>query len=361
MSAPVAADDIVATHEQADGNSRPPLLVLEPLMSFLDEHGLGEGDLDASPIGDGHSNVTYLIERAGRDMVLRRPPRPPLPPSAHDVLREARLLRALRDTPARVPDVLAVCEDPAVIGAPFYVMERIVGEVIVTSIPAALDTPAQRRRISDELIDSLVEIHAVDWRAAGLEGFGKPTGYLERQLRRFLGLWELNKTREIAAVETVGVWLGEHLPSSGPATIVHGDYRLGNTIYSPGAPAHLAAVLDWEMATIGDPLADLGYLCMMWTEAEDPQVGLRDALGNVTRAEGFPTRAELIARYEELSGRSMVDIRWYTTLALWKSVVFMEGNYKRAIAGTTDDPYLRQFGDGVLELARQAETVANGA
>jgi aminoglycoside phosphotransferase (APT) family kinase protein len=360
MSAPIAPDDIVRSPEQAGENSRPPLLVLDPLMKFLDEHGLGEGEIEASPIGDGHSNVTYLVERGNREMVLRRPPRPPLPPSAHDVLREARLLTALRDTPARVPDVLAVCDEPDVIGAPFYVMERVEGEVIVTSIPQALDTPQERRRISDELIDSLVEIHAVDWRAAGLEGFGKPTGYLERQLRRFLGLWELNKTREIPAVESVGSWLGEHLPSSGPATIVHGDYRLGNTIFSAEAPAHLAAVLDWEMATIGDPLADLGYLCMMWTEVDDPQVGLRDALASVTRAEGFPTRAELIARYEELSGRSMVEIRWYTALALWKSVVFMEGNYKRAIAGTTDDPYLKQFGDGVLELARQAEAVADG-
>jgi aminoglycoside phosphotransferase (APT) family kinase protein len=361
MSAPIAPDDIVRSPAEADANSRPPLLVLEPLMRFLDERGLGEGEVQAAPIGEGHSNVTYLIERGDMEMVLRRPPRPPLPPSAHDVLREARLLSALRDTPARVPDVLAVCEDAETIGAPFYVMERIEGEVIVASIPPQLDTPEQRRRISDELIDSLVEIHAVDWRAAGLEGFGKPTGYLERQLRRFLGLWELNKTREIPAVESVGSWLGEHLPSSGPATIVHGDYRLGNTIFSEQAPAHLAAVLDWEMATIGDPLADLGYLCMMWTEADDPQVGLRDALANVTRREGFPTRSELIARYEELSGRSMSDIRWYTTLALWKSVVFMEGNYKRAIAGTTDDPYLRQFGDGVLELARQAEMVAHDA
>jgi aminoglycoside phosphotransferase (APT) family kinase protein len=360
VSAPIAADDIVKTASDAQDNSRPPLLVLEPLEAFLDAHGLGEGEIEANPIGEGHSNVTYLIERGGSEMVLRRPPRPPLPPSAHDVLREARLLSALSDTPARVPDVLAVCDDPTTIGAPFYVMERIEGDVIVTSIPPALDTPAERRRIGEQLIDSLVEIHAVDWRAAGLEGFGKPTGYLERQLRRFLGLWELNKTREITAVETVGSWLAEHLPSSGPATIVHGDYRLGNTIFASEAPARLAAVLDWEMATIGDPLADLGYLCMMWTEAGDPQVGLRDALGNVTRAEGFPTRAELIARYEELSGRSMSDIRWYTTLALWKSVVFMEGNYKRAIAGTTDDPYLKQFGDGVLELARQAEAVAHG-
>jgi aminoglycoside phosphotransferase (APT) family kinase protein len=361
MSAPVAPDDIVLSSEEARENSRPPLLVLEPLMRFLDEHGLGEGEIEASPIGEGHSNVTYLIERGAREMVLRRPPRPPLPPSAHDVLREARLLSALRDTPARVPDVLAVCEDPTTIGAPFYVMEMIEGEVIVTSIPPALDTVAERRRIGDELIDSLVEIHAVDWRAAGLEDFGKPTGYLERQLRRFLGLWELNKTREIGAVESVGNWLAENLPSSGPATIVHGDYRLGNTIFSSERPARLAAVLDWEMATIGDPLADVGYLCMMWTEAGDPQVGLREALGKVTRAEGFPTRAELVARYEERSGRSMADMRWYMTLALWKSVVFMEGNYKRAIAGTTDDPYLKQFGDGVLELARQAETVAHGA
>jgi aminoglycoside phosphotransferase (APT) family kinase protein len=360
MSAPVAPDDIVRSPEEAGANSRPPLLVLEPLMRFLDEHGLGEGEIEASPIGEGHSNVTYLIERGGSEMVLRRPPRPPLPPSAHDVLREARLLTALRDTPARVPDVLAVCEDATTIGAPFYVMERIEGDVIVTAVPTALDTPAERRRIADQLIDSLVEIHGVDWRAAGLEGFGKPTGYLERQLRRFLGLWELNKTREIAAVETVGSWLAENLPSSPAATIVHGDYRLGNTIFSHDPPAQLAAVLDWEMATIGDPLADLGYLCMMWTEAGDPQVGLRESLGNVTRAEGFPTRAELIARYEQRSERPMVNIRWYTTLALWKSVVFMEGNYKRAIAGTTDDPYLKQFGDGVLELARQAETAAHG-
>jgi aminoglycoside phosphotransferase (APT) family kinase protein len=361
MSAPIAPDDIVLNAADAQANSRPPLLMLEPLAAFLDAHGIGEGAIEASPIGEGHSNVTYLIERGGQQVVLRRPPRPPLPPSAHDVLREARLLKALKDTPARVPDVLAVCSDADTIGAPFYVMEHVEGEVIVASVPAALDTPQERRAIGNELIDALVEIHGVDWRAAGLEGFGKPTGYLERQLRRFMGLWELNKTREIPAVEGVGRWLGENLPSSGTATIVHGDFRLGNTMYALGAPARLVAVLDWEMATIGDPLADLGYLCMMWTEADDPSSGLREHLGKVTRAEGFPTRAELIERYEERSGRSMSNIRWYTTLALWKSVVFMEGNYKRAIAGTTDDPYLKQFGEGVLELASLAEAVAHGA
>lgn len=348
------------TAADAQANSRAPLLVLDALGEFLDRHGPGDGEIEASPIGEGHSNVTYLIRRGDAEMVLRRPPRPPLPPSAHDVLREARLLRALADTPARVPDVLAVCDDESVIGSPFYVMELIDGDVIVTDIPPAIDTPAERRRISEELIDALVEIHAVDWRAVGLEGFGKPTGYLERQLRRFGGLWELNKTREIAAVERVGAWLAENMPESGPATIVHGDFRLGNTIFAPGAPARLAGVLDWEMATIGDPLADVGYLCMMWTERGDPEKGLREALGAVTRREGFPTREELIALYEQRSGRSMRDLRWYTALAVWKSVVFMEGNYKRAVAGQTDDPYLKAFGDGVIELAEQAELIAHG-
>ncbi len=361
MSPASAPDDIVATHAQAERNKRPPLLVLEPLREFLDAHGLGEGAIAAEPIGEGHSNVTYLLTREdGSELVLRRPPRPPLPPSAHDVLREARLLKALWPTQARIPRVVAVGESDAVIGSPFYLMERVAGEVIVSSVPAALDAPDERTRIAQELIDALVEIHAVDWQAAGLEGFGKPTGYLERQLRRFGGLWELNRTREIPEVESVGKWLAEHLPESGPATIVHGDYRLGNTIYAPDAPARLAAVLDWEMATIGDPLADLGYLCMMWTEGGDPKGGMREYLGGVTRANGFLTRGELIARYEAATGRSMRDLRWYTTLALWKSAVFMEGNYKRAVAGTTDDPYLKQFGEGVVELARQAQGVAHG-
>jgi aminoglycoside phosphotransferase (APT) family kinase protein len=360
MATTIAPDDIVATHAEADNNSRPPLLVLEPLRAFLDEHGLGAGEIQARPIGEGHSNVTYLIERDGAEVVLRRPPRPPLPPSAHDVLREARLLRALADTPARVPRVLAVCEDESAIGCPFYVMELVAGEVIVSDVPAALDTPARRREIAQELIEALAEIHSVDWRAAGLEGFGKPTGYLERQVKRFGGLWEINRTREIPAVERVGEWLAQNMPASGPASIVHGDYRLGNTIFAAAPPVRLQAVLDWEMATIGDPLADLGYLCMMWTEGGDPRGGMRDYLGGVTRGEGFPTRGELIEMYEARTGRSMEDLRWYTTLALWKAVVFMEGNYKRAVAGATDDPYLKQFGEGVVQLAQQAEGVALG-
>ena len=359
MTVAPAPDDIVATHAEGERNDRVPLLVLEPLAAFLDQRGLGSGPIAAEPVGDGHSNVTYLVRRGDREVVVRRPPRPPLPPSAHDVLREARLLRAIHGTAARVPEILAVCDDEAVIGAPFYVMERIHGEVITKAVPAALDRPAERQRIGEQLIDALVEIHGVDWQAR-LEGFGKPTGYLERQVKRFAGLWEHSRTREVEAVERVGAWLAEHIPESGAATIVHGDYRLGNTMFAADAPARLCAVFDWEMATIGDPLADIGYMCATWSEADDPPVG-RFELGRVTRADGFPTRAELIARYEERSGREVRDLPWYTTLALWKSVVFMEGNYRRAIEGRTDDPYLKSFGEGVTELAARAEAVAFGS
>jgi aminoglycoside phosphotransferase (APT) family kinase protein len=358
VSTQAAPDDVVRTHAEGEANEREPLLVLDPLVAFLDTHGLGGGELEVTPVGDGHSNVTYALRREGADVVLRRPPRGPLPPSAHDVLREARVLSALAGR-ARVPAVLAVCDDVAVIGAPFYVMERVEGHVITSAVPAELDSVGDRRRIGEELVDGLVEVHAVDWRDAGLEGFGKPTGYLERQLRRFLGLWEHNRTRDIPAVESVGEWLKTHLPESGPATVVHGDYRLGNTMMAPDAPARLAAIFDWEMATIGDPLADLGYLCTLWVDRHDPTGGMFE-LSGVTREVGFPLREELVARYEERSGRSMTDIRWYRTLALWKSIVFMEGNYKRAMSGATDDPYLKGFGEGVIQLAQRAEALARG-
>jgi aminoglycoside phosphotransferase (APT) family kinase protein len=358
MPIPIAADDIVRTFDDVQADARPPLVVLEPLLAFLDANGLGSGELELEPVGDGHSNVTYAATRGAAAFVLRRPPRPPLPPSAHDMLREARVLRALAGQ-ARVPEVLAVCDDEAVIGAPFYVMARVDGEVITDSVPPALDSIDDRRRMGESLVDALVEVHAVDWEAAGLTGYGKPTGYLERQLRRFLGLWEHNRTREIPAVESVAKWLADNMPQSPPATIVHGDYRLGNTIVAAQPPGDVIAILDWEMATIGDPLADLGYLCTLWTDRDDPPLGMFE-LSAVTRQEGFPRREELVARYEERSGRAMTDIRWYQTLALWKSIVFMEGNYKRAVSGTTDDPYLAAFGDGVILLAQRAEALARG-
>jgi aminoglycoside phosphotransferase (APT) family kinase protein len=348
--------EVVDTTEEAQAQERAPLIVREPLARFMDEHGLGSGPVEAEPIGEGHSNVTYLITRGGERFVLRRPPRPPLPPSAHDVLRESRLLDAIRDAPVRTPNVLAACDDEGVIGMPFYLMAYEDGTVITSAVPEPLDTPDERRRICLELVDALAEMHAVDWRGCGLEGFGKPTGYLDRQLRRFGGLWEHNKTRDLPVVQQVGEWLAANKPESPEATIVHGDYRLGNSMFANGAPARLIAIFDWEMATIGDPLADVGYMTATWAEADPETPTMFDGF-SVTREPGFLKRDELVARYEERSGRSMSDLRWYQALALWKAAVFMEGNYKRSLAGTTDDPYLKLFDEGVPQLAEAARMI----
>jgi aminoglycoside phosphotransferase (APT) family kinase protein len=351
MPVPIAVDDIVRTWADAGENGRTPLVVLEPLLEFLDANGLGSGDATLEPIGDGRSNVTYLVGRGDASFVLRRPPRPPWPPSAHDVVREARVLRALAGK-ARVPKVHAVCEADAVIGAPFYVMELIEGDVITDQVPEGLD----RRGVAESLVDALVELHALDWRAAGLSEIGKPDGYLERQVRRFQGIWEHNKTREIPAVELVGAWLADSLPASPAPTLVHGDYRLGNAVVRG---SKVVAILDWEMATLGDPLADLGYLCATWSDRNDGERAMFEP-SPATRDEGFLRRPELVARYEKRSGRPMTDIRWYQTLALWKAAVFMEGNYRRAVSGATDDDFLASFGDGVLQLAHRAEVLALG-
>src|ERR671923_3079844 len=356
----MGSPEVVDTPEDASGLEQPPLLVREPLERFLDERGIGSGRLEAERIGEGHSNVTFLVSRGGARVVLRRPPRPPLPPSAHDVLREARLLRALEGTPVRVPRVLAVGDDESVLGVPFYVMEEVHGSVLASQVPAALDTPEERRRTSEELVDALVEVHDADWEARGLEGYGKPTGYLERQLRRFTGLWEHNKTRELEVVEELGDWLRENMPESPESTIVHGDYRLGNVMMADSAPAELVAIFDWELSTIGDPLADVGYLTVTWVEPGDPEDTMFASSGAVTRREGFLTREELIARYEERTGRSVSALNWYQALALWKAAVFMEGNYKRFQAGSSDDEYLGLFDRGVPMLAEKAREIAHG-
>ena len=350
--------DIVDTAEEAAAEDQPPLIVRRPLEAFLDQHGLGEGAIEAEPIGDGHSNLTFLLRRGGEEFVLRRPPRPPLPPSAHDVLREARVLRAIAPTDARVPEVLLTSDDGEggedVLGVPFYVMPYLEGEVITNELPAALDTPEQREAVARELIDALVEVHAIDPFEHGLEGFGKPTGYLERQLRRFTGLWEHNKTREVPEIEQTTEWLQRNLPESPAATIVHGDFRLGNAMYAPEAPARLIALFDWELSTIGDPLADVGYLTATYAQADDPENLFTKTLSEVTAREGFPGRDELVAQYEERTGRSMSDLRWYQTLALWKSAVFLEGNYKRFVQGASNDEFYRLMESGIPELARAA-------
>jgi len=344
--------DVVRSAAEAAGLELEPLLVLEPLEEFLDARGLGSGPVEADPIGDGHSNVTYLLRRGDAKLVLRRPPRGPLPPSAHDVLREARLLAALEPLGMPIPTVLASCEDDAVIGAPFYVMPFVEGHILTDALPPELGHEGMPRRIGEEMVDGLLRLHEVDFEAAGLADFGRSEGYLERQIKRFGGLLELNATRPLPDLEWVAEWLAANLPASPPATLVHGDYRLGNVMLAPREP-RLVAILDWEMATIGDPLADLGYMTAMWSQAGDPPNPVGD-LSTVTRLPGFPTRAELARRYVEGSGRSTEALAWYQVLALWKAAIFLEGSYKRFREGTTHDAYFAGLGEGVIRLGKLA-------
>jgi aminoglycoside phosphotransferase (APT) family kinase protein len=351
VSGPV---DVVDTPEQAAALPLPPLVVRRPLEAWLDEHGLGRGPLAATRIGAGHSNATFLLERGDERMVLRRAPRPPLPPSAHDMLREARVLSGLQGR-ARVPRVLAVCADADVLGVPFYVMEELRGHVVTEELPASLASADARRRAGDDLVDALVELHAVDIESAGLADFGRPAGYLERQLKRFVALWEHNSTRELPLVGELAAWLGAALPAAGDACIVHGDYRLGNVMLDLARPRVLA-LLDWELATLGDPLADLGYLVATWSDTGSPPTVLD--LSPVTRSDGFPTRDELAARYAERSGRAVGALAWYEVLALWKAAVFCEGLYGRYLHGETADPWTASLSEGVPGLLRAAAATA---
>ncbi|HEV7562547.1 MAG TPA: phosphotransferase family protein [Solirubrobacterales bacterium] len=344
--------DVVRTAAEATDLEPQPMLVLEPLEAYLDAAGLGSGPIEPTAIGDGHSNVTYLLRRGEEKLVLRRPPRGPLPPSAHDVLREARLLAALHPLGFRVPEVLARCEDEAVIGAPFYVMPFVEGHVLTEELPPALGGEDGPRRIAAELVDCLVELHAVDAAGAGLADIGRAEGYLERQLKRFTGLLERNATRQLPELERVAGWLADNLPPSPTATVVHGDYRLGNVMYAPAEP-RLLAVLDWEMATIGDPLADLGYMTAMWVDTDDPPNPVGD-LSAVTRLPGFPPRRFLAERYAAATDVSLDALSWYQVLAIWKAAIFLEGSYKRFQEGTTSDPYFGRLGEGVEALGRLA-------
>jgi aminoglycoside phosphotransferase (APT) family kinase protein len=329
----------------------------EPLAAYLDQHDLGAGEVRIEPIGDGHSNPTFLLEREGARLVLRRPPRGPLAASTHDVVREARLLRAVRSHGVPVAEVLAICDADEVIGAPFYVMAFVEGVVLTDEMPAAMEGEAEQ--IAEQLVDELVALHEVDPSAEELAGFGRPEGYLERQLKRFGGLYEANPTRRLPDVEAVTEWLDANLPASPAPTVVHGDYRLGNVMFAP-SPLRLAALLDWELATIGDPLADLGYMTAMWSEPDDPPNPVGD-LSHVTRANGFPPREFLAHRYAERSGRPVDTLRWYQVLALWKAAVFLEVSFRRFGAGTTADPFFAGLETGVPALAALARDRCDGA
>ncbi|MFD0262383.1 phosphotransferase family protein [Kitasatospora indigofera] len=327
--------EVVATRGDARHLEIPPLLIVDAVTDFLDAHGVGHGPPAWQRIGDGHSNITYLIERGGASVVLRRGPRPPLQKSTHDMVREARIQKILRGHGVPVPAIVAVCEDESVLGVPFYLMSHLDGTVVTDTIPAHLSSPEQREATGAAVVDALVALHSIDVTEGELAGLGSPDGYLRRQVERFGGLWEANTTRSLPEVERIADWLGRNLPASQAAAVVHGDYRLGNLMFAPQAPARIIAILDWEMATLGDPLADLGYLTATYSEAGIPSTPLE--LTPVTQAPGYLTRHKLAERYQSRTGLDLTPLPWYQTLALWKAAIFCEAIHTRWRRGERPD------------------------
>ncbi len=268
-------------------------------------------------------------------MVLRRPPLGNVLPTAHDMSREHTIIAALAGSAVPVPVALHLCTDPAVLGAPFHVMSYVDGPVVRAAFPPGYaDRPAQRRAIADELVDVLARLHAVDVDAAGLSGFGHPDGFLARQLRRWTGQWEASRAAASPTLDALAAALAESLPDSPAPTVVHGDYRLDNTVLHPEIPGRILAVLDWEMSTLGDPLADLGLLLVYWQGPVDAGNPLAVQTGAALSAlPGFPNRAQICARYAERTGRDLSALPWYVAFGCFKLAVVVAGVVARHRAG----------------------------
>jgi len=320
---------------------------------FFREHVDGATEeLDFELLSGGRSNLTYRVRGGGRNWVLRRPPLGHVLPTAHDMSREYRVLSALADTDVPTPRTFALCEDESVNGAPFYVMEYREGIILEDALPDGFATTHDERRdISLALVDTLVTLHAIDYESVGLANFGRPNGYLERQVRRWSQQWDRSKTDELPAIEALISRLRTALPGSPAPTIVHGDYRLGNMALDPSHPAKVVAVFDWEMATLGDPLADLGYTLIYWAEAGDSGEAV---LSSPTAQPGFASRAELVEAYANRSGRDTTGVDFYQVLALYKLAVISEGIYARYLQGKT-------LGEGFAGTTRRSGAIVERA
>jgi aminoglycoside phosphotransferase (APT) family kinase protein len=331
------------------------------LEAWFSEHVAAiELPLGFDRIAGGHSNLTYRVsDAAGRSWALRRPPLGKRLGSAHDMAREHKVVSALGASDVPVAPIVGLCEDESVNGAPFYVMGFVEGPVLRGLAEAEIfPDEGDRRAIGERVADTLVAIHAVDPDAAGLGDLGRKEDYVARQLHRWQGQWEKSKTRELAAIDRVHDRLSARIPAQGPATIVHGDYRLDNMILT--ATGEVAAVVDWELCTLGDPLADVGLLMAYWPERGEETI----ALGQPANlAPGFPTRQELAARYAERSGRDLAELDFFVALGYWKLAIILEGVYARYAAGGYGkvDPGIEAFARLVERLAEAAESAEQGA
>jgi aminoglycoside phosphotransferase (APT) family kinase protein len=312
--------------------------------------------LEAHFVTGGASNELFEIRRGDARLALRRPPRAVPKGRNETMLREYRVLAALRDTDVPHTRVLAACDDPSVIGANFYVMEFVDGWSCMSTDgwPEPFDTDLEARKgLAYELVDAIARLSRVDWKARGLEGFGKPEGFHERQVDRWLAHLAACKFRDLPGLDDAAAWLRTHKPRAYRPGIIHGDYQFANVMFRHGAPARMAAIVDWEMATIGDPLLDLAWVIMGWPNPDENRAGA----GYVDYT-GMPTREELLQRYAQLSGLPVDEMDYYVILGRFKLAIVLEAGYARYVAGGADNPKMAMFGDVVIDLAHKAGELA---
>jgi aminoglycoside phosphotransferase (APT) family kinase protein len=326
---------------------------LESLRGFFAEHveGADGRPLSAELIAGGRSNLTYCISDGEHDWVLRRPPLGHVLPTAHDMEREYRVITALVDTDVPVPKTFALCNDTDVNGAPFYVMERVHGRILRTGDDLTTLTSDEAAACSRQLVDVLARIHRVDYDAVGLGDFGHPDGFMERQLRRWNQQWERSKDADLPEIDELARRLRNALPESGPPTIVHGDYRLDNTMLANDDAGRIAAVLDWEMSTLGDPLADVGLFLLYWGQSEAQVIATGQAIDEQA---GFASRDEIVELYAKETGRDVADLDFYVVFAFYKLAIIVEGIAARYRMGKTLGEGFEHMGQMVKSLVDEA-------
>ncbi len=337
--------------------SAAPVVDTAPLQHYLDDALGGHVPVTVAPMTGGGSCEVFAVERGDARWVLRRAPRHASSATAHDVLREFRILDAIKDEPVAVARPVVACADDQVFGSPFYMMERIDGKPILQSVPQSwAAVPETHGRALEALVDALVAIHAVDWSACGLEDLAHTDDYLSRQLKRWLTQLDSYGGRPLPAAHRVAAWLDAHRPADQAAALCHGDYKLDNVLFSPTAPPQLLAVVDWEMASIGDPLIDLAWALIFHPGAEGT-IHLGMTKEPTFAPEHLPDRAALVARYANGSGRDTTAMGWYDVFSRWKLAVVLEGSYAKFVRGQSDKPIHELFGmqvDLLLDSATEA-------
>ncbi|MDH3205811.1 MAG: phosphotransferase family protein [Gemmatimonadota bacterium] len=311
---------------------------------------LDPGHLNVEQYPSGFSNLTYLVRVADRSLILRRPPPGVNIASAHDMGREYRILSHLRPVYPKVPEPLAYCEDTEILGTPFYLMERVEGVILRKGIPDEMvPSPVLTARIADELVDTLAQLHAVDYEAAGLGELGRPAGYVTRQIEGWSKRYEKAETHSVAEAGKVSAWLRDSIPSGTHASLIHNDFKHDNVVLDPADWSRIIAVLDWEMATLGDPLMDLGTSLAYWIQGDDPPEVLSTRL-SPTLWPGTPSRADIVERYARASGRDVPDIVFYYAYGLFKVAVIVQQLHARYVRGHTQDARYASLDEGVRSL-----------